>query len=186
CLVAEVFDDQSALFVAPNPQRRCTVQSIAAHSLYKERHPQLQFYPEGVLDTARTQYHARDPRVAGISGSRFVPGPTQWSIKLEGSRRLGHRKISLLYVDAANVDKVPADLLVYGRDAVQLLPNRDRSHEMGILIETTAATLESAALLGDALRSRLTRFSYPGRKGAAGNIAFPLSPFGIPFRRPDG
>nr|HMN58364.1 acyclic terpene utilization AtuA family protein [Ottowia sp.] len=32
CLVAEVFDDASAVFVAPNPQRRCTPYSIAAHS----------------------------------------------------------------------------------------------------------------------------------------------------------
>jgi hypothetical protein len=186
CLVAEIFDDQSALFVAPNLQRRCTVQSIAAHALYDEPHPQLQFYPEGVLTTANTQYHARDSRVAGISGSRLVRGETRWSIKLEGSRRLGHRRISLLYVDAAGVDKIPPDLLVYGRDAVQFLPIRDPSHEMGILIETTAATQESAVLLGNALRAHLARFSYPGRKGASGNIAFPLSPFGIAFRRSNG
>src|ERR1700761_5989872 len=75
CLVAEIFDDQSALFVAPNPLRRCTVQSISAYALYRERHPQLQFYPEGVLSTAETEYHARDSRIAGISGSRFVSGP---------------------------------------------------------------------------------------------------------------
>jgi hypothetical protein len=185
CLVAEIFDDQSALFVAPNPPRRCTVHSIAAHSLYEERHPQLQVYPEGVLDLQQTQYHARDSRVAGISGSRFVRGATHWSIKLEGARRLGHRRISLLYVDAANVDKVPPDLLVYGRDAVRLMPTREPAHERGILIETTAATQESAVLLAEALRAHLCQFSYPGRKGAAGNIAHPLSPYGVSFRRPD-
>jgi hypothetical protein len=185
CLVAEVFDDQSALFVAPNPQRRCTVHSISAYALYRQRHPQLQFYPEGVLTTEETQYVARDSRIAGISGSRLVTGATNWSIKVEGARRLGRRRISLLNVDAQSVDKVPAEFLVYGRDAVQLMPRRDPSHEMGLLIETTAATQESAVLLGNALRLALTRFSYPGRKGTAGNIAFPLSPFGIPFRRAD-
>jgi hypothetical protein len=185
CLVAEIFDDQSALFVAPNPPRRCTVHSIAAHSLYEERHPQLQIYPEGVLNLEETQYHAKDSRIAGISGSRFVRGGTSWSIKLEGARRLGHRRISLLYVDAANVDKVPADLLVYGRDAVQLMPTRDPTRELGILIETTAATLDSAVLLAEALRAHLCQFSYPGRKGAAGNLAHPLSPYGASFRRPD-
>jgi hypothetical protein len=186
CLVAEIFDDQSALFVAPNPQRRCTVHSIAAHALYEERHPQLQVYPEGILNTEETQYHARDSRVAGISGSRFVRGGTRWSIKLEGARRLGHRRISLLYVDAARIDQVPADLLVYGRSAVQLASTRDPARELGILIETTAATEESAVLLAEALRAHLCQFSYPGRKGAAGNIAHPLSPYGVSFRRPDG
>src|SRR5262249_762230 len=49
CLVAEIYDDQTAVFVAPNAERRCTPYSIAAHSLYEESHPQLQFYPEGIL-----------------------------------------------------------------------------------------------------------------------------------------
>jgi hypothetical protein len=41
-------------------------------------------------------------------------------------------------------------------------------------------------LLAEALRAHLCQFSYPGRKGAAGNIAHPLSPYGVSFRRPDG
>ena len=49
CLVAEIYDDGSAIFTAPNPARRCTAYSIAAHSLYEESHPQLQYYPEGIL-----------------------------------------------------------------------------------------------------------------------------------------
>jgi hypothetical protein len=47
CLVAEIYDDNTAIFIAPNPARRCTAYSVAAHSLYEESHPQLQFYPEG-------------------------------------------------------------------------------------------------------------------------------------------
>jgi Acyclic terpene utilisation family protein AtuA len=101
CLVAEVYDDGSALFVAPNPDRRCTPYSIAAHSLYKESHPQLQFYPEGILVMENTEFFARDTRTAGIRKSQFVRSsrPWPWSIKLEGARRLGARKVSLLYID---------------------------------------------------------------------------------------
>ena len=90
CLVAEIYDDGSAFFVAPNAERRCTVRSIAAHSLYEESHPQLQIYPEGVLTTEATEFRARDARVAGIRGSRLIRGSTRWSIKLEGARRVGH------------------------------------------------------------------------------------------------
>jgi Acyclic terpene utilisation family protein AtuA len=50
CLIAEIYDDGWALFVPPNPQRHCTIHSIASHSLYEESHPQLQVYPEGVLN----------------------------------------------------------------------------------------------------------------------------------------
>jgi hypothetical protein len=185
CLVAEIYDDQSAFFVPPDPQRRCTVHSLAAFAMYTEGHPQLQFYPEGVLSTVSTQYHARDPRSAGLSDSRWLSGPTNSSIKVEGARRLGYRRISLLNVDPANVHDIPTDCLVYGRDAVQLAPYGDAACPMGILIETSAATQDSAASLGHALRLALAQFSYPGRKSTAGNLAFPLSPFGISFKRPD-
>jgi hypothetical protein len=186
CLVAEIYEDGSAFFVAPNPQRRCTVHSIAAHSLYEEAHPQLQVYPEGILNTEATEFHAKDARVAGISGSRLVRGSARLSIKLEGSRRLGYRKVSLLYIDPQDTDKIPADLLVYGRNGVQLTPEPDPKREMGIIIETTAATQESAMLLAGALRHNLCQFAYPGRRGTAGNIAHPLSPHALAFRRNNG
>jgi Domain of unknown function (DUF4387)/Acyclic terpene utilisation family protein AtuA len=186
CLVAEIYDDGSAVFVAPNPQRRCTVHSIAAHSLYEEAHPQLQVYPEGILNTEATEFHAKDARVAGIRGSRLVRGSARLSIKLEGARRLGYRKVSLLYIDPQDTGKIPADLLVYGRNGVQLTPGADPTREMGIIIETTAATQESAMLLAGALRHHLCQFAYPGRRGTAGNIAHPLSPHALAFRRGNG
>ena len=49
CLVAEIYDDGSAIFTAPDPVRRCTTYSIAAHSLYEESHPQLQYYPDSTV-----------------------------------------------------------------------------------------------------------------------------------------
>ena len=109
CLVAEIYDDGSAIFTAPNPARRCTAYSIAAHSLYEESHPQLQYYPEGILVMEKTQFFSRDGRSAGIRNSRFVHSakPWPWSIKLEGSRRLGARKVSLIHIDPADLPKIP-------------------------------------------------------------------------------
>lgn len=188
CLVAELYDDGSAIFVSPNPDRRCTPYSIAAHSLYEESHPQLQFYPEGILVMDKTEFFARDARSTGIRNSQFVRSskPWPWSIKLEGARRLGARKVSLIHIDAADLPKVPADVLVYGRNGVQTLPVEAGERELGIIVETTAATLEAAETLASLLTHYLIHFGYPGRKATAGNIAYPLSPNMVSFRREDG
>jgi hypothetical protein len=91
CLVAEIYDDGSAVFIAPDETRRCTPYSIAAHSLHKEAHPQLQFYPEGVLATDKSEFFAVDAHTAGVRASRFYrsrrTAPSR--IKLEGARRRG-------------------------------------------------------------------------------------------------
>jgi hypothetical protein len=54
-LVAELYDDGRAGFISPDESRRCTPDSIAAHTLHGQAHPRLQFYPEGVLAMARTE-----------------------------------------------------------------------------------------------------------------------------------
>ena len=188
CLVAEIYDDGSAVFTAPNPARRCTAYSIAAHSLYEESHPQLQYYPEGILVMEKTQFFSRDSRSAGIRGSRFVHAgkPWPWSIKLEGSRRLGARKVSLIHLDPADLAKIPADILVYGRNGVQTRPVGDKQQELGIIVEATGKTREAAVLLASLLTHYLIHYGYPGRKATAGNIAYPLSPNLVSFERGDG
>src|ERR1700722_18700217 len=178
CLVAEIYDDGSAIFIPPNMTRRCTAYSIPAHALYEESHPQLQFYPEVILVMEKTQFFSRDDRAAGIRNSRFVRSskPWPWSIKLEGSRRLGARKVSLIYIDPAELAKIPADVLVYGRNGVQVTPVDGSQRELGIIIETMAKTEEAAVLLASVLTHYLIHYGYPGRKATAGNIAYPLSP----------
>lgn len=188
CLVAEIYDDGSAAFAAPNTARRCTPYSIAAHSLYEESHPQLQFYPEGVLVMEHTEFFARSPRATGIRNSRFVHAGKPWplSIKLEGARRLGARKVSLVHLDPTDLPKVPDDILVYGRNGVQARPVSGDERELGLIVETRAATREAAVLLASLLTHYLIHYGYPGRKATAGNIAYPLSPNLVGFRRDDG
>ena len=167
CLVAEIYDDGSAIFTAPNPARRCTAYSIAAHSLYEESHPQLQYYPEGILVMEKTQFFSRDSRSAGIRSSRFVHSakPWPWSIKLEGSRRLGARKVSLIHIDPADLPKIPPDVLVYGRNGVQAQPVDASQRELGIIVETTRQD--------------------PGGRGPAGQPADAL-PHSLRLSRPQG
>src|SRR5271168_502193 len=188
CLVAEVYDDGTAVFVAPDPSRRCTPYSIAAHSLYEESHPQLQFYPEGILAMEKTQFFARDSRTSGIRNSVFVRSakPWPWSIKLEGARRVGARKVSLVHLDPADLPKIPADVLVYGRNGVQAAAVQAPARELGVIIETTASTQEAATILASLLTHYLIHYGYPGRKATAGNIAYPMSPNLVSFPREDG
>jgi hypothetical protein len=188
CLVAEIFDDGSAIFTAPEPDRRCTPYSIAAHSLYEESHPQLQFYPEGVLVMTRTEFFARGGRSAGIRSSRFLRAgkPWPWSIKLEGARWMGKRKVSLIPIDPAELPAIPPEILVFGRNGVERRPAASDEKELGVIVETTAATAEAATLLASLLTHYLLHYGYPGRKATAGNIAYPLSPKLISFARPDG
>lgn len=188
CLVAEIYDDGSAVFVAPEAGRRCTPYSIAAHSLYEESHPQLQFYPEGILVMDETEFFARDARTTGIRNSKFVRSskPWPWSIKLEGARRLGKRRVSLIHIDAADLPKIPADVLVYGRNGVQARAVEGDERELGIIVETSAKTLEAAETLASLLTHYLIHYGYPGRRATAGNIAYPLSPNLVSFRREDG
>jgi hypothetical protein len=188
CLVGEIYDDGTAIFAAPNSARRCTAQSIAAHSLYEESHPQLQFYPEGILVMDQTQFFSRDGRTAGIRGSRFVRSrkPWPWSIKLEGSRLLGASKVSLIHIDPEHLPNIPSDVLVYGRNGVQASPVKAGQRELGIIIETIAGTLEAAVRLAALLTRALLYYAYPGRKTTGGNIAFPLWPNLVGFQREDG
>ncbi len=187
-LIAEIYDDGSAVFIAPDENRRCTPYSIAAHSLYEEGHPQLQFYPEGVLAMERTEFFARDARTSGIRNSSFYRTHKPWplSIKLEGARRVGARKVSLIHLDPRDLPKLPADMLVYGRNGVQTTPVSPGERELGIIIETRAQTAEAAEKLASVLTHYLIHYGYPGRKATAGNIAYPLSPNLVSFQRDDG
>jgi Domain of unknown function (DUF4387)/Acyclic terpene utilisation family protein AtuA len=188
CLIAEIYDDGTAIFSAANPGRRCTAHSLAAHSLYQQSHPQLLHFPEGVLATEHTQFFSHDSRSAGIRNSRFIRASEArpWSVKLEGSRRLGTRKVSLIYIDPIDLPKIPPEILVYGRNGVQATPVGPSQRELGIIVETTAGTAEKAIRLARLLAHHLAHCGFPGRKATAGNIAYPLSPEFIGFRREDG
>jgi hypothetical protein len=188
CLVAEVYDDGSAVFSSPNSARRCTPSSIAAHSLHQEIHPQLQFYPEGILTTEKTQLFALDGKTVGIRGSVLANDESRGrsSIKLEGAHRLGAQKASLIYVDPVDLASIPEDVLVYGRNGVRATPADACNPELGIVIETNASEAKDAARLARLLARYMFHFGYPGRKTTAGNIAFPMSPSLINFKRDDG
>jgi hypothetical protein len=152
---------------------RCTPQSIAAHGLYENAHPYLHKECSGTLDLTQSKYTAIDDFSVRITGSEFQPS-SDYTVKLEGAELVGFQSIMiggirdpfiLRRLDQwlaevkdhifRAVERVlslrPPDwdltVHVYGRNAVMgtLEPNASEiPHEIGIVVETTAATQELA------------------------------------------
>lgn len=179
-----------------NPLRKCTIASVAAHSLYEKSDPYQLAGPGGILDLTDTRFEQLDERRVRVSGSKHIETP--YAVKLEGARRAGHRYVSIAGVrdpvfiaQEAVRDRIadnfvqisPEDYTlifrVYGRDGVlgPVEPIRDATpHEVGIVVEAVADTAKLPKSICGFARSTMLHLGYPGKISTAGNLAFPYSP----------
>ena len=178
CLIAEFTDESSVIFTSPNAARKATTYSIAAHGLYEEDHPTLQFYPEGVLSFRNTEYFSVGEHSAGIRNSSFFSRPL--SMKIEGSRKAGERFVSLLF--CKDLEDIPDHYPVYGRNGVETRPVRKNENEIALLIRAKSDSKEAARTLLTLWKGFFMHFGFPERRATAGNLAFPLSPSQITYR----
>lgn len=193
-----VIDRDSFTVEPPNPDKVCTVASVAAHSLYERSDPYTLALPGGAIDLRRATFEPAGARAVRVRGTRWVPAP--YTLKLEGVRRAGFRTITIagtrdpalisqLDVYLENIRTRVADMYgadgyrllfhVYGRDGVMGArePTKDiRGHELGLVIEAIADDPETSAAILALARSVALHVTYPGRKAIAGNLAFPFSP----------
>ena len=185
----------------PNPARKCTPDSVAAHSLYEQPDPHCFYEPEGEVDLRNCVFVQSGARAVTVSGSELRPAEKPCT-KLEGAILRGYRAITIAGIRdpaaIASLDEIERGVrfavresasfvregdyslrfLRYGLDAVTgkneapaALPG-----EVGLLIEAVAPSQEQAdALLGLA-RAKALHQGFPGRKATAGNLAFPCSP----------
>ncbi|WP_031514594.1 acyclic terpene utilization AtuA family protein [Desulfofalx alkaliphila] len=183
-----------------NPKRRCTVTSVAAHTLYEKTNPLELPGPGGVLSLAETQFHKHSDTAVKVSGSKFIP-TDKYYVKLEGAKKVGYRTISIAgcrdpimisQIDNIinEVRKTVADNFssqgyeynlqfhVYGKNGVMgpLEPTPECGHELGIIIDAVAQNQDIANTICSFARSTMLHFGYPGRIATAGNLAFPYSP----------
>lgn len=170
----------------PNPVRRCTPDSVAAHSLYEQPDPECFYEPEGKIDMSESSFEPHGERAVTVRGTRLVPA-AEPTLKLEGAVCRGYRAISVAEIrdpaalaafDALQqgvADAVAANLnrrdyslrfLKYGGSAVAA----------GLVIDAVAPTQELADAVVSLARSSALHQSFPGRKATAGNLAFPFSP----------
>jgi hypothetical protein len=199
CMIGILEEDRFMVEPA-SPERRATVDSVAAHTLYEKGDPYRLPGPGGLLDLQGCSFEQMTERRVAVRGSRFLPA-SPYTVKVEGAKLVGYRVVTIAgardprFIAAldgiiAGVRERTADNFsreagrfelifpVYGRDGVmgKQEPHRRPSHEAGIVIEAVAETPGLAeAVLGFA-RSTMLHYGFPGRLSTAGNLAFPYSP----------
>lgn len=201
CMLGTLGEDFFVL--EPFGNRKCTTDSVAAHSLYEKTNPYKLPGPGGLLDLTDTIYEQLDERRVKVRGTKFVPSE-KYTVKLEGAKMVGKRTISIAGVrdpimigqieDILNEVKSQVDdnfsgknyqytinFHIYGKNGVMgsLEPDAELSHELGIVIDVVAKDKLVADTICSFVRSTLLHFGYPNRKATAGNLAFPYSPSDI-------
>ena len=186
-------------------EERCTISSVAAHTLYEKSHPYFLPGPSGVLDLSDARFEQLDDRRVKVSGSKFVASD-KYAVKLEGAKKVGFRSIFIGGVRdpilIGHIDEVltrvakdvkdyfkdiPLDQYqmiyhVYGKNGVmaELEPVKNATPlELCIILEVAAPTQELATAICSRARTELLHCPYEGRIGTAGNIAFPFTPLEI-------
>ena len=200
-----VVDETGFILEALSPERRCTVTSVAAHTLYEKTDPRFLPGPGGVLDLSTCHFEQMDERRVRVTGTQLQKG-ADYTIKLEGAQPVGFRTISIagirapdliqqldnvleavrdrVFANFESIDPSEAQLLfrVYGQNGVMgdWEPFTDQCpHEVGLVIEVVAKTQALADTVCSFARSTLLHFGYRGRQSTAGNLAFPYSPSDI-------
>lgn len=185
-----------------NKARKCTVTSVAAHTLYEKSNPYLLPGPGGTIDLTAARFEQYNEYMVKVSGSRFKAS-ADYTVKLEGARPVGFRTISIagardpVFIEQVNsiisgvkkrvidnfadIPRETYQLLfhIYGINAVmgKLEPQFDsNAHELGIIIEAVAESQELANTICGFTRSTMLHYGYPGRISTAGNLALLYSP----------
>ena len=187
-----IFEDHFELCPA-NPARRCTVDRVAAHTLYEQSNPYLIFEPDGVCDLTGSRFVQKDERTVSVFGSVFKEAEKK-TLKLEGVRCSGYRTIcpATIY-DPLTVERFPEIVetvnafvkentkktLPEGSYAVHYKTSGGAESSLGIVIDVVGKTQEIADTVCALVRSRMLHCDYAGRKSTAGNLAFPFSPSDI-------
>ena len=176
-----------------NPIRRCTVERVAAHTLYEQSNPYLIFEPDGVCDLTNSHFEQVDARTVRVTGSTFREAEVK-TLKLEGVKLSGYRTICPATIfdpeTIRNIDFITNTVTDFVKENTKgNINNSDYSltfktsggaeSSMGIIIDVVGKTQQIADTVCALARSRMLHCDYNGRKSTAGNLAFPFSPSDI-------
>lgn len=189
---AYIYDDYFELRPA-NPIRKCTVERVAAHTLYEQTNPYLIFEPDGVCDLTNSEFEQADERTVRVRGSKFREAEVK-TLKLEGVKCSGFRTICPATVydpeTIARIDEIIATVTDFVREnthgrlpdgsyTVTFKTSGGKDSSLGIVIDVVGKTQDIADEVCALVRSRMLHCDYDGRKSTAGNLAFPFSPSDI-------
>ena len=176
-----------------NPIRKCTVDRVAAHTLYEQSNPYLIYEPDGVCDLTNSKFTQVDERTVRVTGSVFHEAEEK-TLKLEGVKCSGYRTIcpATIYDPETirqfeNMKKTVMDFVK--ENTKNTLPENSYTvtfklsggpeSSLGIIMDIVGKTQQIADTVCALVRSRMLHCDYPGRKSSAGNLAFPFSPSDI-------
>ena len=189
----------------PNPDLKCTIESVAAHTLYEKTDPYRIVTTNGHADVSTAAFEQVTDRRVRVTGSTFTPAETP-GVNIEGVKQSGYRTISVAgmrdptlidnldyvidqvhetvdtRVDYAN-DEYTIQIRRYGRDAVPMVqtPHQENPSEIGIIIDVVGQTQAMADTICALARATLLHQDFEGRVAIGGNLAFPYSPSDIPM-----
>jgi hypothetical protein len=206
CMAAEL-DQDGFTMEPPNPDFRCTPQSVAAHTLYENADPYRLVESGGTVDTTAARYEAISDRAVRVSGARFIHAP-KYTVKIEGAALAGYRSIvvagirdplvlrqldtflsslrCVLERKIADSLKLPRDAYtlqfrVYGSNGSMgpLEPSPQvEGHEVGLIIDVVAPSQSLAADILPIVWHTGLHHPIPEYEGLISNLAFPFSPPG--------
>ena len=92
-VLAEI-DGESFVISPADPAKYCTVETVAAHTMYEKSDPYRLAAPGGYLDLAEATFERVDDRSVRVAGSVFQPSASYF-VKLEGAALVGYRSVCL-------------------------------------------------------------------------------------------
>ena len=176
-----------------NPMRKCTVDRVAAHTLYEQSNPYMIYEPDGVCDLTNSKFIQVDERTVRVSGSVFKEAEEK-TLKLEGVKCSGYRTICPATVfdrnTIKNMDKIMGIVTEFVKEntkntlednsySINFKLSGGEESSLGIIMDIVGKTQEIADTVCALARSRMLHCDYEGRKSTAGNLAFPFSPSDI-------
>jgi hypothetical protein len=201
-IVADI-EKESFTLEPANPVRRCTIERVAAHTMYEQTNPYYIYEPDGIIDLKKSQYEQISNRAVRISNSKFREAGIK-TLKLEGTMLVGYRTITIAGINdpmtikridaifsevkefiAGNMagkigsDEYTITLRKYGEALPGSIPQSIPNCNLGIILDVVAKSQDIANTICALARARLLHKDYQGRKSTAGNLAFPYSPSDI-------
>ena len=193
--------EQDSFTLTPmNAIRRCTVQRVAAHTMYEQSNPYYIYEPDGIIDLKNSSYEQTGKRSVRVSGSVLHPADKK-TLKLEGAKLAGYRTISIagindhetiLHLDeifngvkefvAENLSGISKEDYTLGLRKYGVTVNDIHNGcegNLGVVIDVVGKTEDIAASVCAVARSRMLHYDFEGRKSTAGNLAFAYSPSDI-------
>lgn len=191
--------DETGFVLEPGSiDRRASVKSVSAHSLYERENPFRQGGPGHEIDLSGCAFEQLGDRQVRVTGARLTE-TEDYYVKLEGAQLAGYRSIAIAGIRCpttiaaldAILDQLKARALayfapdpiavqfhVYGRDGVmkELEQEHTLAREVGLVIEATAATQELAHAACHQISGAMLHHHYEGIINPSGNLAFPYSP----------